>query len=246
LNDTARVDEVVGVLGGMGPVASAEFVLTIYGYCSGQEQAYPVVVLHSDPGVAVRSMLRDGPIPQVSEPVQRGLQKLYEHGCTSVVVCCMTLHHLFAELPWSLRAGIASALDVLFEGVAAAAPRRQLMLCSAAAVDLGLFTDDPRWPSVSSFVVWPDEEDLATLQKAIWDIKENRGVGSAARWLDSCLPKYGASTFVVGCSEVHVLAKKVTVPGMTAVDPFDILARAVATRTIHALRTKSANKSKRY
>jgi len=159
-------------------------------------------------------------------------------------VCCMTLHHVFAELPWSLRFGIASALEVLFDGIAAAAPRRQLMLCSAAALDLGLFTADPRWPAMSPFVVWPDEQDMAALQKAIWDIKENNGVGSARIWLESCLSKYETSAFIAGCSEVHVLARKAPLPGVTVVDPFDTLARAVAAGTIDTFRTASTTTSR--
>jgi aspartate racemase len=239
-----RPDQVLGVLGGMGPVASAEFVLTVYGYATGSsEQEYPAVVLHSDPSIERRSNLIGGSADDVLEATRRGLRLLYQHGCTSVVVCCMTLHHVLADLPGPLRAGIASALDLLMDELASAAPGRQLMLSSTTARDLGLFHGHPGWPAASRSAVWPDEEDQAALQVAIWDIKENRGIGSGAAWLSRCLPKYGASSFAVGCSEAHVLAKRVELPDVSSIDPFDTLARAAVERTVHTLASEFADQA---
>jgi aspartate racemase len=217
-------------------VASAEFVLSIYAHgVRTSEQTSPIVILHSDPTVPDRSALLAGAPTEVAavvEPVRAGLRRLYDHGCTSIVVCCMTVHYVLRDLEPALRGGVASVLDALIDEVAAAAPARLLMLSSTVPIKLGLFADDPRWSAVAPYLVWPDEKDQASLQTAIWEIKENRGVGTGAAWLESCLSKYGASGFVVGCSEVHVLARKLALPGVRVVDPFDVLARAAATRTL--------------
>ena len=236
MHDGARTDQLLGVLGGMGPVASAEFVQTVYGYATGvSEQEYPAVILHSDPSIPDRVALLADQAPEVVEPTQRGLRQLYEHGCTSIVICCMTLHHVLPQVPRSLRAGVASALDVLVDAIAAATPRRHLMMASTVARDIGLFRDHPGWPAVTPFVVWPDEADQAALQRVIRDVKQNNGIASGREWLASCLPKYATSSFAVGCSEIHVVAKKASVPGAWAIDPFDALARACAARTIHTI-----------
>jgi len=233
-----RQDEIVGVLGGMGPVASAEFVLSIYAHgIRTSEQTSPTVILHSNATVPDRSALLAGSPAEVAavvEPVCAGLRQLYAHGCTAIVVCCMTVHHVLRDLSPTLRGGVASVLDALIDEVAAAAPARLLMLSSTVAIRLGLFADDPRWSAVAPHLVWPDDDDQASLQTAIWEIKENRGVGAGVAWLTSCLSRYGVIGFVVGCSEIHVLARKLTLPGVRVVDPFDVLARAAAARSLGA------------
>ena len=50
--------EILGVVGGMGPLASAEFVKTIYEHSLGErEQASPTVLMHSDPTFPDRTQL---------------------------------------------------------------------------------------------------------------------------------------------------------------------------------------------
>lgn len=216
----------IGVFGGAGPTASAEFVRTIYEYATGaKEQDYPAVVLDSVPGLPERSALLGRDASRLLDHTVRRLELLYAHGADAVVICCMTLHHLLPDLPAQLRRPVASVVDALIDDVAAAG-RTVLMLSSLETRRLGLLTGSPRWTDVENLVVWPDLPDHEALLEAIYDIKLNRGTGAGLRWLERCLPKYGVTAFVAGCSEIHVLAK--AADAGTAVDPFDTLARAAA------------------
>src|SRR5215217_5247863 len=144
-----------GVFGGAGPVASAEFVKTIYEYATGaSEQEYPSVILDSAP-LPRRSALVDGDASELLDQSSRRLERLYAHGCDAVVICCMTLHHLLPALPPRLRRPVASVVDVFIDDVAAAG-RPVLMLCSWETRRLGIFTSSPRWSLIRHLVVWPD------------------------------------------------------------------------------------------
>ena len=107
----------LGVLGGMGPLSSAEFVRTIYEHARGaREQDDPVVFLYSDPTLPDRTeAFLGGREEQVLAPLQAALGRLVEMGAERLVVCCMTAHHVFPGLPAELRARLVSLVDVAVE-----------------------------------------------------------------------------------------------------------------------------------
>ncbi|HEX6472231.1 MAG TPA: aspartate/glutamate racemase family protein [Streptosporangiaceae bacterium] len=241
---TPRV--VLGVLGGLGPVASAEFVRTVYAHCAGErEQDFPAVVLRSDPSFDARSpAAMDDEDATLPDRLADGVRALLTQGCTHVVVACMTLHHLLPRLPAELRRRVVSVVDVLVAGVAAAGPGPHLLLCSRVARAVGLFERHPRWPEVASSVVLPSVARNDDLHAAIMDIKVNRGHGAARRWLAAELARYGTASAVAGCSEIHVLAKEWQGPPghqpLSWIDPFDAIARATAAQDLTTLARQAA------
>jgi aspartate racemase len=237
---------VLGVLGGLGPVASAEFVRTLYAHCSGaREQDFPAVVLRSDPSFDARSpAAMDDPDATLPDRFAGGVRALLAQGCTHVVVACMTLHHLLPRLPADLRHRVVSVVDVLIAAVAAAGPGPHLLLCSRDARAVGLYGRHPRWPEVASSVVLPSVPRNDDLHAAIMDIKVNRGHGAARRWLAAEVARYGTTSVVAGCSEIHVLAREwpgpPAYPSLTWIDPFDAIARATAAQDLASLARPAA------
>ena len=67
-------------------------------------------------------------------------------------------------------------------------------------------------------------------QKLIFEIKGNRGSAAMLAFIESLLSKYRIDSFIVGCSELHIVAKRLNADPARAkllgcVDPFAILAR---------------------
>lgn len=205
--DTGR--EIVGVLGGMGGLASAEFLKTIYETEVGErEQDGPVVILLSDPTFPDRTeSFLAGRDEVVLEPLARAMERLRGCGASSIVMCCVTLHHLLPQLPPELRERVVSLLDVLMDELANA-PGRYLLVCSTGTRQLSLFDRHPRWDEVRDRVILPDPDDQRRIHHdVIYPIKRNAGMDGLARQLDGLIDRYAADGFIVGCSEVHVLAK---------------------------------------
>lgn len=209
--DTAQDGrEIVGVLGGMGGLASAEFLKTVYETEVGErEQDGPVVMLFSDPTFPDRTeAFLAGREEAVLEPLVRALQCLRGCGASSVVMCCVTLHHLLPRLPPELREPVVSVLDVLMEELANARGR-YLLVSSTGARQLGLFDRHPRWDEVRDRVILADPGDQRRIHHdLIYPVKRNAGMDGLVRMLDELIDRYAADGFIVGCTEVHVLAKR--------------------------------------
>ena len=98
---------VLGILGGMGPLASAEFLRTIYECNAAEfEQDRPACILLSNPRFPDRTdaILR-GAAEEVLSPLAESLRSLLGQGATRLVVCCITLHHFLPLLPAFRREG---------------------------------------------------------------------------------------------------------------------------------------------
>lgn len=75
----------------------------------------------------------------------------------------------------------------------------------------------------------PDDEDQQLVHRTIYEIKQNGDVQELVAVVERLLRKYGVSSFVAGCTEIHFAAKRFC--GMTAfggIDPLQIIANDVA------------------
>lgn len=230
--------EVLGVLGGMGALASAEFLKTIYEENVGRtEQDAPVVMLYSDPTFPDRTdaFLR-GEAHLVNAPLIEALNRLSQLGASKFVMCCMTIHYLVPGLPADLRGRIISLMDTIFDKLERDS-RRHLMICSTGARRLGLFEEHARWNEFKDSILFPDEQEQATLHRIIYQMKNGDSIPQMKSYLESLLDKYKVNSFIAGCSEIHLLSKQYPLPnesaeGYTCFDPLLIIAREFGVRKI--------------
>src|SRR5215471_16021368 len=103
-----RSGDILGVVGGMGPVASAEFLKTIYEYHhSDVEQQSPSVIMLSDPSFPDRTdELLAGASDVLLQKLVAALTMLRQAGANRIVICCMTIHHLLPRLPHDLQRSV--------------------------------------------------------------------------------------------------------------------------------------------
>lgn len=223
---------VLGVVGGLGPMASAEFLKTIYEYCLvDREQESPTVIVYSDPTFPDRTeaFLSGNSDPLLAQLIDV-IERLLEAGATEVVFCCMTIHYLLPRLPARLRERVISLLDIIFESVAHSR-KRHLLISSSGTRKLGLFENHPQWSSAEPYIVLPEEDDQNRIHRnLIYPIKTNPDIRKQFPLLEMLLEKYEVDSFIAGCSEVHVLAKHFLVSGnhsskFHSIDPLATLAR---------------------
>lgn len=201
----------LGVVGGLGPLASAEFLKTIYERnVPDFEQHAPRVLLLSDPSFPDRTeALLAGKPDELLARLSDSIRQLLDAGASEVVICCMTIHHLLPSLAPELRRRVVSLLDVIFEEVEASPRRKYLLLCSSGTHRLGLFQRHPRWGQVRDRVLLPSDDDQEWIHRdLIYVVKKNRDVREFIPRVASLLEKYGADSFIAGCSEMHLLAKQ--------------------------------------
>lgn len=230
-----RLDEdgarhVLGVLGGMGPLASAEFLKTIYETTlDKREQMAPTVVMYSDPTFPDRTeALLSGSYQFLLDRLILALGQLAKLGASKMVICCVTAHYLLPEIPDGLRAKVISLVDLILAETAVA-QRKQLLLCTNATRQLNIFQLSDRWQDAGKFVVLPEEAEQSAIHELIYQIKRNYSTHLLTPFLDSLLAKYKVDSFIVGCTELHLLAKSFLSRNggpqvYSCIDPLDIIA----------------------
>ena len=223
---------VLGILGGMGGLASAEFVKTIYelsGEVSPREQAAPVVLMYSDPTFPDRTeaFLRGEMQPLLTRLID-ALQLLCDMGASQLVICCMTIHYLLPEVPGALRERIISLTDVIFSSVESL-KKKHLVISSTGTIKLELLQRHPRWEQARNYFVFPSEAEQRQMHDLIYEVKLNRNLLEARLFVETLLARHRVDSFIAACSEIHLLAKQF-VPsspeqrGYGCIDPLAIIA----------------------
>lgn len=228
---TAGSGDLLGVVGGLGPIASTEFVKTIYEQWLGKpEQETPRVLLYSDPTFPDRtqSLLNGAEEPLLDKLVET-LTQLQRLGASRFVICCITIHHLLPRLPGELRSRVTSLIDVIFHELAT---RRtpHLLLCTIGTRQLGIFQRHERWREFADLFVMLDDADQQKVHRLIYEIKSGADVHERIAFVESLLDKYNVSSFIAGCTEIHLLAKRfaATPDDARCLDPLIYIARRLA------------------
>lgn len=222
----------LGVLGGMGPLASAQFMLRLTLLTPAErDQDHVPAVLWSDPRVPDRAAAWNGTGPDALPTLVRGLRGLAAAGCGAVAIPCNTAHG------WIDGMRAATDLPILHIVEAAAADlRRQAVpngqvavMGTAATLAMRLYQDRlaaSGWPCIE-----PTGEDMARLVlPAIAAVKANRVGDAYAPLADAAqrLRARGAQAIVLGCTEIPLglQAGPHGGLGVPLVDTIDALARA--------------------
>ena len=224
---------ILGVLGGMGGLASAEFVKTIYefsGELSAPEQTAPIVLLHSDPTFPDRTeVLLNGNPQFLLGRLIEALEFLCVMGASELVICCMTIHYLLPQVPATLRERVISLADVIFSSVESL-KKKHLVISSTGTVKLGLLQRHPYWEQARDYFIFPSETEQQHMHNLIYDMKLNRNLVEARSFVESLLEKHRVDSFIAACSEIHLLAKQFAPAsndqrGYGCIDPLTIIAR---------------------
>lgn len=223
-----------GVIGGMGPLASAEFLKTIYEYSLDQrEQDSPVVLVYSDPTFPDRTdAFLAGQDEALLSQLNRAVDRLRSWDASKIVICCMTIHYLVPRLPDESRSSIWSMLDVIAENIEHD-DKQHLLICSNGTRRLNLFENHPKWETLRRHLIMPSDEDQMRIHRdLIYPIKTNPDVSTAFPLLETMLKKYNVDSFVAGCSEIHMLSKHFLARkdsnGYRCIDPLTIIAQRMA------------------
>jgi aspartate racemase len=208
MNSVNSQNKIFGVIGGMGPLASAEFLKTIYESSPGErEQEFPIVILYSNPSFPDRTeSFLTGKEDVLRDELLKALTLLREMGVSKMVICCVTIHHLLPKLQVVDRQQIISLLDVVFNKVVKT-HEKHLLLCSNGTHELGIFQAHPQWCAAKDRIVLPSKSDQEQIHKMIYEVKQNCQISQFIPVLESLLQKYDAHSFIAGCTEVHLLAK---------------------------------------
>lgn len=200
---------VLGIIGGMGPLASAEFLKTIY-ECNirGPEQDSPRCMLYSDPSVPDRTeAILSGSDSSVFDFLQRAYESLRTMGASRVIVPCVTMHHFLRKLDDARQAVTISLLDVMIDAMRGSRSRL-LLLSTLGTRHSNVLQQHPRWKEVEDQLVLPGAEDQSEIHELIYTrVKNNDAAPDVLHRLVRMSQRYGTDGCVAACTDLHLLTR---------------------------------------
>lgn len=201
--------EMLGVLGGMGPLASAEFLKTIYenNILGQREQQSPKVIVYSDPTFPDRTeALLRGDYEILLDNLIAALYQLCELDVSKIVICCITSHYLLPKLPYELRDRVISLVDIIFKKILER-QQKHLLICSTGTRKLEIFQNHILWHFAQDYILLPNENDQTLIHQMIYYLKVNGEYKNCLPILETLQAKYNVQKMIAGCTEIHLLNK---------------------------------------
>lgn len=226
MNDNVQhVDhrQLVGVLGGMGPAASADFYARLTALTPAErDQDHLRVVIWSDPTIpdrvgAVLHGTRD-PYPELLT----GTRKLLEAGATVLAMPCNTAHHFLPRLRADTRAPFLDMLDETVTAVRERQPGSVGLLSTQASRELYR----GRFAEAGIDLALAEEPVQQEIDEAIRLVKSG-DTEAALRAGERALRGMGdTDVLVLACTELPI-ALRDSEFAARLLDPTELLARAV-------------------
>lgn len=222
----------LGILGGMGPAASAEFLVRLIEQTpAGCDQEHIPVILWSDPTVPDRSisLLNGDNAPW--EYLRRGIQGLKNANCDHIIIPCNTAHFWYDQM-----AELGVPITHIVDSVAAELRNKNVtnttigILGTKATISQGLYQQrltGQGWNCITP----TDREMTEYVQPAIDLIKAgkivmaegllNQVIGNLIDW--------GANAVVLGCTEIPLAIRATQYKNRVLVNSIDSLVKFVLT-----------------
>jgi aspartate racemase len=221
----------IGVLGGMGPLATADFMrqLARLTLASCDQDHYRSLIV-SNPRLPDRSQAILGHGASPLSGLLEGIALLERNGVDVIVIPCNTAHYWLPELEAATRVPILS----IFEAVRRDLERLQInsgaigILGTPGTIRSGIYQ---RHLAAAGFAALePDDEALATyVEPAIRAIKAGQ-IEAATRLAYRAIEQleaHGAAAIVLGCTELPIAVTQTrTETGVPVIDSTAALAGA--------------------
>lgn len=227
---------IIGVLGGMGPAATADFYQKIIRATPAKtDQEHLKVLIFSNPQIPDRTAAIRGEGPDPLPDLVATADVLVRAGADLLTIPCVTAHHFYDGLQRAVRVPILHLIGETLTAVLNEYPgvRRLGLLATTGTVQGRLFESyfEPR-----GFTILTPGPAVQTdcVMEAIYGIKRGEPAerpGRLIREAAAHLRAGGAEVLLAGCTEVPVILHDGDVP-LPVIDPTWILAQAAVRRAL--------------
>jgi aspartate racemase len=223
---TAGMPGLIGVLGGMGPLATIDFMHKVLNATPASvDQDHVPVIVSSIPQVPDRTAaFRGEGVSPLAAMVASG-QRLARAGVGLVVIPCNTAHLWFEKIQTALGLPMLHLVDAALEDAvdSVGAGGTIGLLCTDATLASGLYMNRARQGGADVHVQWalPTASEMMDLVMPGIDAVKAGDLSRGRELLEAAalaLVKRGAQALVLGCTEIPlVLARSnVSVPVIDA------------------------------
>ena len=218
----------IGILGGMGPMATADLLRKITAATKADcDNEHIRVYIDSNAAIPDRTsaILHGGPDP-VPE-MRSALRNLEKCGADCILLACNTAHYFLPRLQAETETPILDMPGITAKRCASLYPgKKAAILATTGTLDVGLYDRALEREGVPFLL--PDEAERTEIMRFIYEVvKASKPIPPEEEaWsrLLRGLRGRGADYFILACTELPILANTLHDPG-PFVDPTEELAR---------------------
>lgn len=220
----------VGVIGGMGPAATLDFIGRVRRLTpAGRDQDHLRLIVDDNPGLPDRNAAIAGTGPSPGPALALMARGLEAAGAEVLVMPCNTAHAFESDLRRGSRLPFLSIVEATVEATMVATdPACVGLLATSGCLGAGLYQRAFRARGVA--VVAPEDEALERFMRLIYAVKAGdvRDAAEGLAALSADLVRQGAEAVVAACTEVPLALRpaRVTVPLIDSTE-------CLAIRTVH-------------
>jgi len=220
-------EKIIGILGGMGPEATAELFMNIIRATPVEkDQDHVRVIIDSNSKIPDRTAAIIGEGPSPLPEMVRTAENLEKAGVDFIIIPCNTAHYFYDELSKSVEVPILNMIELAAEVIHGRYPevKKVGLIATTGTVKSAIYHHALKKQRVE--VLCPSEKLQDKVMEAIYGIKAGRlaeGRGSIND-IASQLVAEGAEAVICGCTEVSLVLKEGDIPA-PVVDPLQILAK---------------------
>lgn len=193
----------LGVLGGMDPAATAEFLRLLSAWAPAKsDQEHPRVLLLSDPRIPDRSTAvlsgNGDPTPRLKD----GLLMLADCGANLLALVCNTAHVFIDRFQEDLPVPLVHIVEATLGEAQRRSPEGGWLVATSGTRATGIYQD--RAKRLGCPLCVPDDEVQDAIQQVIALVKTNR-VAEAKEWMRAVLQSLwnqSSLPIVAACTEV--------------------------------------------
>jgi aspartate racemase len=206
----------IGILGGMGPEATAHFFsLIIKHTAAAKDQDHLPVLIYNLPQIPERTPAILGQGPSPVPLLRKGARTLARAGADFIVIPCISAHAFLPEIRRASPVPILSLVDESLAGAKKQKPRlrRVGLLASTGTVRSGLFTKT--FAKAGIEIITTTEKEQSRVMEAVFGkggVKAGFTEGQPRKLvLDVArrLIKRGAEAVIAGCTEIPLVPMRI-------------------------------------
>lgn len=196
--------KVIGVIGGMGPLATVDLYRKLVEHCdAATDQEHPRVVIDGNTAIPDRTaaLLRGGadPVPELVKSAKR----LVGIGAEVLVMPCNTAHCFYDAVAASVPVPVLHMLRLTRDALLARGVRTAGLLATDGTVETGVYQKTFLGSGVT--LLTPDADAQAAVMGVVYDgVKAGDPAYDASAFRRACeaLLARGAETLILGCTEL--------------------------------------------
>lgn len=219
--------KMLGVLGGMGPMATAYFMELVIRMTDAEtDQEHLDMLVYNLTSIPDRTgfilgKTKESPLPTLI----RAGQALAEQGAEQIAVPCMTSHYFYRQLSEAVPVPVLNCLAETADCLKAGGVERAGILATTGTMETGIFRDALLSRGIQPVAL--SRERQADVMSLIYDdIKANRPPRMELfHRAGEELRQKGAEIVILGCTELSLIKRDCPVGGQY-LDTLEVLARA--------------------